>query len=75
MIDMIAIAGIRDVQHSLGYHPKQSEDEFYAEFGDSPLVRFATWLTSRDLRWRKDRTAPARTDAGCGAQATFLAVR
>ncbi|PDT18340.1 hypothetical protein CO670_02735 [Rhizobium sp. J15] len=75
MIDMVAIAAIRDTQYSWRCRSKLREDEFYAEFGDSPLVRFATWLTSVDLRWREGRTPPAQTDGGCGVQATFLAVR
>lgn len=75
MIDMVAIAAIRDTQYSWRCRSKLREDEFYAEFGDSPLVRFATWLTSVDLRWREDRTPPAQTGSSCGVQATFLAVR
>ncbi len=50
MIDMITIAGVYGYRHySKPSGSKADEDRFYAEYGDSNIIRFAAWLTSIDL--------------------------
>ncbi|MBB4288509.1 hypothetical protein GGE16_000525 [Rhizobium leguminosarum] len=76
MIDMITIAGTIGYRHS----PKRcggktDEDRFYAEFGESSLIRFVAWLTSLDLNLGRRSKAAAQTCSGCVVQATFLAPR
>ncbi|ANK84392.1 MULTISPECIES: hypothetical protein [unclassified Rhizobium] len=84
MIDMITIAGVHRYRHSgKPSGSKADEDRFYAEFGDSGIVRFAAWLTSLDLMLKRAVSkARRRKDAAqsCGSrgrvpQATFLAPR
>jgi hypothetical protein len=77
MIDMITLAGVHGYRH---YRPpcgsKAAEDRFYAEFGDSSLIRFAAWLTAPKFNWGKRPTAARfRGSCDCGAQATFLRPR
>ncbi|RUM26580.1 hypothetical protein EFQ99_06595 [Rhizobium vallis] len=78
MIDLITIAGIQGYRH---YYPrcggKKEEDRFYAEFGNSRLIRFGGWLASLDLRLgRRGKTEPqSRSSCDCGAQAAFLLPR
>jgi len=78
MIDMITIAGIGGYRH---YRPrcgcKADEDRFYAEFGNSSLIRFGGWLTSFDLNLGKRRKAAVQScgSCGCAVQATLLAPR
>ncbi|WP_116404882.1 hypothetical protein [Rhizobium leguminosarum] len=84
MIDMITIGGIHGYRH---YHGpsgcRRDEEQFYAEFGDSSIIRFAGWLTSLDLTIkrlaskgrRRKHTAQPGDSCGCAPQATFLAVR
>ncbi|PDS76862.1 hypothetical protein [Rhizobium sp. L43] len=78
MIDMMTIAGTIGYRHSGGRgRGKADEDRFYAEFGDSSLIRFGSWLTSLDLYLTKRRKAAAQSCGHCGhaPQATFLAPR
>ncbi|WP_192815333.1 hypothetical protein [Rhizobium sp. CCGE 510] len=85
MIDMITIGGIQEYRHTRRPSGgRADEDRFYAEFGDSSLIRFGTWLTSLDIslkrvatKARRRRIAAAQSGGGCGhvSQATFLAPR
>ncbi|SCB61046.1 hypothetical protein GA0061105_114123 [Rhizobium aethiopicum] len=84
MIDMITIVGVHGFrQHRGPSDSRADEDQFYAEFGDSSTVRFAAWLTSLDLIFRRVASTDRRRRAAaqpCGSrgrvpQATFLAPR
>ncbi|UVD57415.1 hypothetical protein NE852_04190 [Rhizobium sp. Pop5] len=78
MIDIITIAGIQGFRH---YHPrrgcKTDEDKFYAEFGNSRLIRFGGWLASLDLGLGRRGKAEAQSPSSCncGAHAAFLLPR
>ncbi|MBB2685548.1 UNVERIFIED_ORG: hypothetical protein GGD47_003144 [Rhizobium etli] len=84
MIDLITIAGVHGYRHSCKPGgSKADEERFYAEFGDSSIIRFAAWLTSLDPMLK--RVAPngrrhSVAAQSCGRhgrvpQATFLAPR
>ncbi|WP_183914699.1 hypothetical protein [Rhizobium lentis] len=84
MIDMITIAGVYGYRHySKPSGSKADEDRFYAEYGDSNIIRFAAWLTSIDLILKRvaangKRRSLAAQSCGCqghAPQATFLAPR
>ncbi|EJC82622.1 hypothetical protein Rleg4DRAFT_4337 [Rhizobium leguminosarum bv. trifolii WSM2297] len=84
MIDMITIAGTLGYRHTRRPSgSKADEDRFYAEFGDSSLIGFATWLTSLDLIMKRLASKGLRRKTAaqsCGnghraPQATFLAPR
>ncbi|MBX5056860.1 hypothetical protein HJB51_28690 [Rhizobium lentis] len=84
MIDLITIAavhGFRPLRRPSG--SEADEDQFYAEFGESSIVRFAAWLTSLDLILRRAASKRTRRNVAaqsCGSpcrapQATFLVPR
>ncbi|MGG7534301.1 MULTISPECIES: hypothetical protein [Rhizobium] len=83
MFDMITIAGVHGFRHHCGpSNSKADEDRFYAEFGDSGIIRFAAWLTSLDLMLkrvapteRRRKVAAQSCGSGRAPQATFLAPR
>ncbi|WP_434729813.1 hypothetical protein [Rhizobium binae] len=84
MIDMITIAGVPGYRHYCKPSgSKADEDRFYAEFGDSSIVRFAAWLASIHLILRRVGSNGRRRSVAaqsCGRhgrapQATFLAPR
>lgn len=84
MIDMITIAGTIGYRQSRRQGDSRAdEDRFYAEFGDSSLIRFGGWLTSLDFILKRvaskglRRKAAAQSCGSCGRapQATFLVPR
>ena len=83
MIDMITIAGVHGYRYCCKPSgSKADEDRFYAEFGDSSIVRFAAWLASIDRILRRLASNGRRRSVAtrsCGhhghTQATFLAPR
>ncbi|ARQ08835.1 hypothetical protein NXC12_CH00751 [Rhizobium etli] len=84
MFDMITIAGVHGyLRYSKPSGSKADEERFYAEFGDSSIVRFAAWITSLDLTLRRLASNGRRRNVAaqsCGRhgrvpQATFLAPR
>ncbi|AJC77986.1 hypothetical protein IE4803_CH00739 [Rhizobium etli bv. phaseoli str. IE4803] len=83
MIDLITIAGVHGYRHSCKPSgSKADEERFYAEFGDSSIIRFAAWLTSIDLilrraasNGRRRSVAQSCSRHGRAPQATFLAPR
>jgi hypothetical protein len=60
MIDQLTAAHIANCSLRHRERSRQTEEEFYSQFGSSRLVHIAAWLTSIDLRWRKHRTPSAR---------------
>ncbi|AIC25921.1 hypothetical protein IE4771_CH00765 [Rhizobium etli bv. mimosae str. IE4771] len=84
MFDMITVAGVHGYRHfSKPSGSKADEERFYAEYGDSGIIRFAAWLTSLDLIFKrvaangKRRSIAAQSCGrhGLAPQATFLAPR
>lgn len=84
MIDMTTIAGVHGYRHfSQPSGSKADEERFYAEYGDSSIIRFAAWLTSLDLMLKRVAANGKRRGVAaqsCGRhgrapQATFLAPR
>ncbi|TCU18909.1 hypothetical protein EV132_102136 [Rhizobium sullae] len=63
MIDQIMIASFLGLSQSCQPIQKRArtEDEFYRDFGSSPIVSFGRWLNSIGAKKQEDRALPARS--------------